>query len=308
MGGPGEPTSSLVTDHGRYKVSGNWETLAGLKFAERSAGPRIMGILNVTPNSFSDGGAFLAPEEATRRADELLTAGADLIDIGGESTRPFAPPVPAAEELQRVIPVIKAIRRQHPAAVISVDTTKAVVAREALAAGADLINDISALRFDPEMAAVLRESEVPVVIMHMQGTPADMQVAPRYRDVVAEIKEFLAERIAWLAEQGIAPERVIIDPGIGFGKSVAHNLTIINRLAEFRALGRPLLVGHSRKSFIGKILDLAEPAQRDQPTAVLAAICALRGADLIRVHEVAATRQALRLTAALIAANEEKEA
>lgn len=272
------------------------------------SGPiRIMGILNVTPDSFSDGGAFLAPEAAVRRADELLTAGADLLDIGGESTRPFAPPVPAKEELQRVIPVVKAIRRHHPAAVISVDTTKATVAREALAAGADLINDISALRFDPEMIELLREIEVPVVIMHMQGTPADMQAAPRYRDVVAEIKEFLAARINWLTEQGIAPERVIIDPGIGFGKSVAHNLAIINRLEEFRDLGRPLLVGHSRKSFIGKILNLEEAAERDQPSAVLSAICALHGADIIRVHEVAATRQALRLAAALLAANEGRE-
>lgn len=273
------------------------------------SGPiRIMGVLNVTPDSFSDGGAFLAPEAAVRRADELLAAGADLLDIGGESTRPFAPPVPAKEELQRVIPVIKTIRQHHPAAVISVDTTKATVAREALAAGADLINDISALRFDPEMIELLREIEVPVVIMHMQGTPADMQAAPRYRDVVGEIKEFLAARINWLTEQGIAPERLIIDPGIGFGKSVAHNLAIINRLAEFRSLGRPLLVGHSRKSFIGKILNLEEASARDQPSAVLSAICALHGADIIRVHEVAATRQALRLAAALLTANEEKEA
>lgn len=257
----------------------------------------VMGILNVTPDSFSDGGRFTNPAAILAQADRLVAEGADLLDIGGESSRPGAQPVPLAEEISRVIGAIRAIRRKHLTP-ISVDTTKAEVARQALAEGADLINDISGLRFDPAMAPFLRAQQAPVVIMHMQGTPGNMQQSPIYRDVVSEILAFLAERITWAICQGIARERIIVDPGLGFGKTVAHNLTILKHLDRFQELGCPVLIGHSRKAFIGKILDL-EVSERDQATAILSGYCARQGAAIIRVHEVAATVQAVRLAAAV---------
>ncbi|NTV14506.1 MAG: dihydropteroate synthase [Desulfobulbaceae bacterium] len=257
----------------------------------------VMGILNVTPDSFSDGGRFTSAAAIRDQAELLVAAGADLLDIGGESSRPGAQPVPLSEEINRVVAAIQAIRQNHTIP-ISVDTTKAEVARLALAEGADLINDISALRFDPEMAPLLREQPVPVVIMHMQGTPGNMQQNPQYHDVIAEIITFLAERITWAAAQGIARERIIVDPGLGFGKTIAHNLTILKHLDRFRVLGCPLLIGHSRKAFIGKILDL-EVGDRDPATAILAGLCARQGAAIIRVHDVAATVQAVKLAEAV---------
>ncbi|MFU8818801.1 MAG: dihydropteroate synthase [Desulfurivibrio sp.] len=254
-----------------------------------------MGILNLTPDSFSDGGKLVDRRALLKAAAGMIAAGADILDIGGESTRPLAPAVAMAEELRRVLPAIEAIRELDPAIPISIDTTKAEVARRALAAGADIINDISALRFDSAMTELAAEGDWPVIIMHMQGTPRDMQLKPHYGDVVVEVKEFLRERIEQLTARGIKRERLIIDPGIGFGKTLEHNLAILRNLAQFRALGRPLLIGHSRKSFLAKLLGELPVEQRDLPSAVVAALCALNGADIIRTHNVEATSQALRL-------------
>jgi dihydropteroate synthase len=263
--------------------------------------PKIMGILNVTPDSFSDGGQFDSAASACSQAEALLVSGADIIDVGGESTRPFAEPVTEKEELNRVIPAIRSIRSKHTIP-ISIDTTKAEVARQALEAGADIINDISALRKDPEMLALVRETSVPVIIMHIQGTPGDMQVKPQYDNVVTDIAVFFKERLAWLAENGVDPERITLDPGIGFGKTLGHNLSIIKHLADFKDLGCPLLLGHSRKRFIEDITGL-EVEGRDLPTAVVSALACASGVDIIRVHNVAATRYALQMTEAIWAAD-----
>ncbi len=259
--------------------------------------PKIMGILNVTPDSFSDGGKFCSEASVCMQAEAFINSGADSIDIGGESTRPFAKPVSLGEELQRVIPAISAIRKKYSIP-ISIDTTKAEVADQALAAGADSINDISACRKDPEMLSVLQKSEAPVIIMHMQGTPGDMQVKPTYKDVVAEIIEFFRERLSWLTHNGIAIERITIDPGIGFGKTLEHNLLILRHLAEFKKLGTPLLLGHSRKRFIEEITGL-EVSERDLPTAVTSALAYRSGVDILRVHDVASTRIGLQMAAAI---------
>lgn len=263
---------------------------------------KIMGILNVTPDSFSDGGRFATHDLALAQAERLIAEGADILDVGGESTRPFAPPVELAEELRRVIPVIEAVRQRH-AIPISIDTTKAAVAEAALAAGADIINDISALRHDPEMLAVVRKTAVPVILMHMQGTPSTMQVAPHYDNVVTDIITFFKDRVAWLQENGVERKRLIVDPGIGFGKTVAHNLSLLKHLEQFTAqLDLPLLLGHSRKRFLGELTGIKEEAGRDLATAVAAALCADRGVAMVRVHNVAATRQALQVSAAIAAA------
>ncbi len=260
---------------------------------------KIMGILNVTPDSFSDGGKFADCQAAVSQAEALITAGADILDVGGESTRPFAKPVSTEEELRRVIPVIKAIRQKHTIP-ISIDTSKAVVAREALQAGADIINDIYALKKDPQMITVVRESSVPVIIMHMQGTPSDMQVNPMYHDVVGEIIDFFAKRIDWITDKGIDRNRLIIDPGIGFGKNLQHNLSIIKHLNSFvDALGVPLLLGHSRKRFLGMITGIPAEEARDLATAVIAALSADKKVNIVRVHNVAATRQALLVAEAV---------
>jgi len=262
---------------------------------------RIMGILNVTPDSFSDGGRFVSEAVMAEQAARLVAAGADIIDVGGESSRPGAAPVPLAEELRRVLPAVRAIRSRHAAVSISVDTTKAEVARQAIAAGADIINDISGLRHDPEMIPVVREAGVRVVIMHMLGTPRTMQEAPAYDDVVGEIALFLSEQTARAIAAGIPGENLIIDPGIGFGKTVRHNLSLLKHLDALRDLGFPLLIGHSRKAFIGKILGL-EVGDRDLATAVLSGHCAANGVDIVRVHDVAKTAQALQLIGAIQAA------
>jgi len=267
----------------------------------REPSTRIMGILNVTPDSFSDGGCFSSRKDALEQANRLIEEGTDILDIGGESTRPFAVPVSVEEELERVIPVIEAIRLNHSIP-ISIDTTKAVVAREALDAGADIINDISALQKDPEMIALVRQTTVPVIIMHMQGKPADMQINPEYHDVTNDILDFFRERLSWLRENGVNADRIIIDPGIGFGKILDHNLSILKNLTKFSSLGVPVLLGHSRKRFLGDITGIDVEADRDLATAILTALCCTKNISIIRVHNVAATRQALLISEALQAA------
>ena len=259
-----------------------------------------MGILNVTPDSFSDGGRFTDKTAIRAQVETMIAEGADIIDVGGESTRPFADAVGEDDELQRVLPAIRIIR-EISRIPISIDTTKAGVARAALAAGADMINDISALDHDPEMIQVVRSYDGPVIIMHMQGTPRTMQLDPRYDDVVTDIRDFFVQRISWLGEQGVEKERIVIDPGIGFGKTVEHNLLLLQRIEELTQLGCPVLVGHSRKMFLGKILDL-EVEERDIATAAVSALCALKGVAVVRVHNVAASLQAIRITEAIMSA------
>lgn len=258
----------------------------------------IMGVINVTPDSFSDGGRYLTARAAAARADLLVRRGADLLDVGGESSRPFSRPVPAQEELRRVIPAIRAIREtcQVP---ISIDTTKAVVAEEALKAGADIINDISALRFDPGMAEVARAFDAPLILMHMKGTPGDMQVNPSYADVLNEVSSFLKQRVAYALESGIKEERLIIDPGIGFGKRLEDNLVLLNRLDELEPRHLPVLVGPSRKAFIGHITGIEQPRERDTATLGAVAAAAMRGADIVRVHDVGPASQVLRVVDAI---------
>jgi dihydropteroate synthase len=263
---------------------------------------QLMGILNVTPDSFSDGGRWTDESALEARIDQLLAEGADIIDVGGESTRPFADPVSAEEEMARVLPAIRKIRQRSDIP-ISIDTTKASVAQAAIAAGATIINDISALRHDLAMIAVVRSFDGPVVIMHMQGTPGDMQVAPYYDDAVAEINAFLAERIGWLEGEGVPRQRIIVDPGIGFGKTLEHNLTILKNIPVFKQHGCPVLLGHSRKSFLGQLLGMPVE-ERDWPTAMVSAVAAGQGADILRVHQVRPTLQALHLMASLTGSGE----
>jgi dihydropteroate synthase len=256
-----------------------------------------MGILNVTPDSFSDGGLFLKPDRAVARGLELLSQGADIIDIGGESARPGSDPVSLEEERKRVLPVIKELRKKTDR-LISIDTTKSGVARAALEAGADIINDISGLRFDPAMISLAAESRVPVIVMHMLGRPKTMQDNPCYDDVVSEVKDFFEERIESLKSRGIAREHIIIDPGIGFGKRQEDNLALLNNLASFQELDRPLLVGTSRKSFLGRILDL-EADQRLEGTISSSLLSVINGAHILRVHDVEPIRRALQVAEAI---------
>lgn len=253
----------------------------------------VMGILNVTPDSFSDGGRFIDPDAAAAHALRMQAEGADIIDIGGESTRPGADPVPVEEELRRLLPVLERLRGKLKVPV-SIDTYKAEVAEAALRHGARIVNDVTALRGDPRMAELVAREGVGVVLMHMKGTPRTMQENPTYADVVAEVISFLEERIAFAREWGIDPEQVAVDPGIGFGKTVEHNLEIFRRLGEFRALGRPILVGPSRKSFIGAILGLPV-GERLEGTLAACAVAVVRGADIVRVHDVLPARRAVDL-------------
>lgn len=257
----------------------------------------IMGILNVTPDSFSDGGRYHSPEEAVSRAEAMAGEGADLIDIGGESSRPGSEPVSAAEEIRRVLPVIERMAGRISVP-ISIDTTKSEVAKAALSAGARLVNDISGLRSDPAMAPLVAREGVPVVMMHMKGTPKDMQLQPEYRDVIGEIRGYFVERVKFARNQGIREDQIILDPGIGFGKTVDHNLEILARLGEFRSLGYPLLVGPSRKSFIGNILGLPVE-ERLEGTLGAAAAAILQGASILRVHDVRAVSRMARVIGAL---------
>lgn len=274
-------------------------------FRWETARTLVMGVLNVTPDSFSDGGKFVDVERAVAHAREMAKAGADIIDVGGESTRPGAAPVSAEEELRRVVPVIERLaggalgERALP---ISVDTTKAGVAEQALAAGAHIVNDISALRFDDRMAGVVRDAGAGVVLMHMQGRPETMQQRPHYDDVVQEVLDFLADRVAFAEARGIARTQIAVDPGIGFGKTVEHNLRLLARLRDFRSLGCPLLVGTSRKSFIGKALAPLRAGQgrevdeRLWGTAATVAWAVAHGARIVRVHDVAEMADVVRMT------------
>lgn len=263
----------------------------------------VMGVLNVTPDSFSDGGRFLSPEAAIARAETMVEEGAEIIDVGGESSRPGAAPVPLDEELRRVAPIVEILAQRLPRIPISVDTYKAQVARRALEAGASIINDISALRTDPEMVSVLKEHGVPVILMHMQGSPENMQIQPRYTDVVAEINDFFEERLAFCARHGLN-NQIVLDPGIGFGKTLEHNLEILRRLAELGKWSHPILIGTSRKSFLARILEArggnaSEPQDRLEGSVASAVWAASQGARILRAHDVKATRRALDVLAAI---------
>jgi dihydropteroate synthase len=256
-----------------------------------------MGVVNVTPDSFSDGGLYLDPEAAIAHGRELAAAGAEILDVGGESTRPGAAPVGEAEELRRVVPVIRGLGDIDGQ--ISVDTSKAAVAAAALDAGAGIVNDVTALRGDPEMAALCAERGCGVVLMHMLGEPRTMQDDPRYDDVVAAVKAFLAERLEAAMVAGIAEEKVWLDPGIGFGKTALHNLELLRHLGELRELGRPLVVGTSRKSFIGRI-DGSAADDRLGGTIATSVLAAAEGAEVLRVHDIAEMRQALSVAMAIL--------
>jgi dihydropteroate synthase len=259
----------------------------------------IMGVLNVTPDSFYDKGKFFNKDEAVKHAVDMVREGAGIIDIGGESTRPGAEVVPVAKELDRIIPVIRAISKKTLVP-ISIDTRKAVVAEEALKCGASIVNDISALRFDPEMASVIAGYGATCVLMHMKGSPKDMQDAPVYGNVIKEIISFFKEAIRKAKRSGIADDKIIIDPGIGFGKTLEHNIEILRRLDEFKALGYPICVGTSRKSFIGKILSSDDPEDRLAGTLATCAIAIIKGAKVLRVHDVNEAVQVAAVTDRII--------
>ncbi|MEA2200202.1 MAG: dihydropteroate synthase [Solirubrobacteraceae bacterium] len=268
---------------------------------------RLMGIVNVTPDSFSDGGRFLDADVAVAQARALVDQGADIVDIGGESTRPGAEPVPEAEELRRVLPVVERLATGGLSAQISVDTTKASVARAALDAGASLINDVSAFRADPEMAALVAQSGADCCLMHMLGEPRTMQDDPRYDDVVEDVRAFLEERLEFAVREGVERERIMVDPGIGFGKTESHNLELLRRLSELLTLGAPIVIGTSRKGFLGRIAaragGMADPLDAGDRLAGTIASNVLayeRGASVFRVHDVAPVREALAVTAATL--------
>ncbi|WP_254509929.1 dihydropteroate synthase [Anatilimnocola floriformis] len=262
-----------------------------------TTGPAWMGIVNVTPDSFSDGGQFFDSASAIRRAEELLAEGADILDIGGESTRPYATPVSEDEELRRVLPVIAAIRKNNPQAIISIDTTKPVVAAAAIEAGAEIINDITGLA-DPRMMQLAVDSRAGVCAMHIQGTPQTMQDRPHYDDVVREVYEHLELRRDQLLAAGVERERICLDPGIGFGKTHEHSITLVRNCAGFHQLGCPILVGHSRKGFIGQLLG-DKTADRSAGTLGASLALALQGVQIIRLHEIRATREAWQLLRAM---------
>jgi dihydropteroate synthase len=270
-----------------------------LRLGERTL---IMGVLNVTPDSFSDGGLYLEPQRAIEHGLRMAEEGADIIDVGGESSRPGSDPAPLDEELKRVIPVIEGLasRLEIP---LSVDTYKSQVAERAIEAGAQMINDISGLRFDPQVPAVAARFDTPLIIMHIKGSPKTMQQNPSYEDLMGEIIAYLREGIEKAERGGVDPHQVIVDPGIGFGKRVQDNLVIINRLDELNTLGRPLLIGTSRKSFIGALLG-AEVHQRGVGTLATVAVSVIKGAHIVRVHDVAPMKQAVDMVDAIINARE----
>jgi dihydropteroate synthase len=267
-----------------------------MSFEELWPRPSVMGVLNVTPDSFSDGGRFVDPATAIDHGRRLLEEGANIVDVGGESTRPGAASVSAEEELARVEPVLEGLSGLP----LSIDTAKAAVARRALELGAVLVNDVTALRGDPEMAAVVADGDAFVCLMHMQGEPRTMQVAPHYDDVVSDVLAFLEDRLAFAVEQGIGEERICVDPGIGFGKTPDQNLELLRRLDELSALGRPVLIGVSRKSTLGKILGDAGATTGTTASSLAAAVAAFeRGASMIRAHDVRETVEALAVAAAV---------
>lgn len=263
--------------------------------------PLVMGVLNVTPDSFSDGAAFFAPADAIEHARRMVDDGADLIDVGGESTRPGAEPVAAEEEKRRVLPVLEAIAGKIGVPV-SIDTWKAEVAAAALDHGAEIVNDISGGRMDPEMIPLVAERDVPIVLGHIRGTPADMQVDPRYDDVVQEVGDELEAHAVRAEEAGIARERILVDPGIGFGKKLEHNLSLLHHLGEFVARGRPVVLGVSRKKFIGQLLDNAPAHDRIEGTAAAVALAVAAGVAVVRVHDVKQMARVVRVASAIVRA------
>src|SRR5438445_315699 len=259
----------------------------------------IMGVLNVTPDSFADGGNFFAAEKAIEHGVRMAAEGADIIDIGGESTRPGAEPVAAGEELRRAIPVIERLRAKIDVP-ISIDTSKAEVARAAIHAGASIVNDITGGRGDQGMLPLIAETKSAFIIMHMQGTPRTMQIEPRYADVVSEVADFFRQQYACAIECGVDPMAIVFDPGIGFGKTLEHNLELLARLERLRAHDRPLVVGVSRKSFLGKLAGLPKISDRLVPGVALTSLLRARGADVFRVHDVKENVHALRVTEAIL--------
>jgi dihydropteroate synthase len=262
---------------------------------------RVMGIVNVTPDSFSDGGLYLDPAAAIAHGLELAAEGAAILDVGGESTRPGAAPVAEDQELRRVLPVIEGLRGSGRAVQLSIDTSKRAVAAAALEGGATIVNDVTAFRADPEIAGLVARSGADCCLMHMLGTPGTMQRDPRYVDVVAEVKAFLEERMTFAVGEGVAEERIMLDPGIGFGKTVDHNLELLRRLDELVELGRPIVIGTSRKSFLGRITG-REVDQRLPGTIATSVLAYERGARVLRVHDVAAVYDALTVAAATVTA------
>jgi dihydropteroate synthase len=263
-------------------------------------GPAVVGILNVTPDSFSDGGDFLDPEAAAMRAVAMLDEGAGMLDVGGESTRPGSDPVSQEEEIRRVVPVIERILSVRPEAVISVDTYRSGTATAALEAGASLVNDVTAIRGDPRMASVIQEAGCPVILMHMQGEPKTMQKDPHYKDVVREVRDFLAERAEYAVAAGVRPEHIIVDPGIGFGKNLEHNLDLLNNLGAIVDLGLPVLIGVSRKRFMERITGVQEAKARVSGTVAASVLAYERGATFFRVHDVRANCEALAVAEAVL--------
>jgi dihydropteroate synthase len=260
---------------------------------------RVMGIINATPDSFSDGGSFLNPQAALAHGLQMVAEGAEILDIGGESTRPGSQSVEADEEIRRVLPIIQALRRESQV-LLSIDTSKAAVARAALDAGADIINDVTGLRGDPEMSALAASSKAGIVIMHMQGEPRTMQLAPTYDDVVEEVGNFFRQALARSVACGIDPMRIALDPGIGFGKTPEHNRRLLAELSAFLEFGRPLLVGASRKSFLGWLAGSFAMDDRFWPGVALTSLCRERGARILRVHDVKPHTEALRMTEAIL--------
>jgi dihydropteroate synthase len=269
--------------------------------SDAGGGYRIMGVVNVTPDSFSDGGRYLDTAVAIEHGRELEAEGAAILDVGGESTRPGAAPVSEPEEVRRVIPVIEGLIAAGTTAQISIDTSKSRVAARALASGATLVNDVTAFRGDPEIAAIVAEAKADCCLMHMLGDPRTMQQDPRYGNVVTEVKAFLEERMAFAVANGVAEDRILLDPGIGFGKTVDHNLELLRRLGEFLDLGRPVVIGTSRKSFLGKITG-REVGDRVAATVATNVLAYERGARVFRVHDVAPVHDALAVTAATVSA------
>jgi len=264
--------------------------------------PLVMGILNVTPDSFSDGGRFAGAEEAAERARQMIREGADIVDVGGESTRPGAAEVSEEEEIRRTIPVVEAIRGEA-SAVISIDTRKAAVARRAIEAGAIIINDVSALTHDAEMAGVVAGSGAGIVLMHMQGSPRTMQQDPRYEDVVVDVRDYLGGRLEACLDAGIAAGQAVLDPGIGFGKTLDHNLALLEGISSLRGLGRPVMIGLSRKSFLGRLTG-RDTGDRSSATLAGNFFAAMRGADILRVHDVRDTVDAMTVFEAVQAWND----
>ncbi len=281
---------------GRDRLLHRSERVIPLSGGELKLGPRtlIMGVINVTPDSFSDGGLFWDAERAVTQGLALAAEGADILDVGGESTRPGSEPTPAEVEMERTVPVVQALAAQS-GAVISIDTSKAVVAQAALEAGATIINDVTALRGDGDMAALAASSGAGLILMHMLGQPRTMQADPSYGDVVAEVKQFLADRAQVAIAAGVAAERIVVDPGIGFGKTQEHNLTLIRGLGDLAGLGYPVLLGASRKAFIGAITGQERPQDRLWGSMAVHVLGAALGADIVRVHEVAPYKDALAM-------------